>query len=186
MKRLLIALALMATILIACFTTSQHTMSIKPSEISEETKKVLALSDDVQFFDITLDDTVKSHTSSVWIYSNGEWVEDRKTLGDKFSNRQIAFRVTDCSYDLYDFNKDGHVKSSCPILGTDFENCTVIQSAKIDKPTTIELNKETPIWVKIGTDKSRMRTIDITEDFRTYKCKAGIAVTFTVSDEIVE
>lgn len=187
MKKVLIALTLMATILIAGFTSSQHTMLIKPSKFSEQTKKALGLSnDEVQFFDITLDDTVKSHTLSVWVYSNGEWVGDRKTLGDNFAFRQIAIGLNDSSYDIYDFHKEGYVKASCPILGTDFENCTVIQSAKIDEPTTIELNKETPIWVKIGTDKNSMRTIDITQDFRTYECKTGVAITFTASDEIVE
>lgn len=67
-------------------------MSIKPSEFSEETLKVLDFFDDeLQFFDIKLDETVKSYTMSIWVYRDGEWYEDGMTTGqvDYLSN-QVA------------------------------------------------------------------------------------------------
>ena len=50
-------------VLSACEKTEQKVMYIKPSEFTEETREVLGLFDDeVQFFDIVLDETVKSET----------------------------------------------------------------------------------------------------------------------------
>ena len=49
-------------------------MYIKPSELSDETMEVLDLFDDeIQFFDISFDETVKSYAISVWVYRDGEW-----------------------------------------------------------------------------------------------------------------
>ena len=54
----------------ACAKTEQKEMYIKPSEFTEETREVLELFDDeVQFFDIVLDETVKSETSSMENYN---------------------------------------------------------------------------------------------------------------------
>ena len=69
---------------------------------------------------------------------------------------------------------------------TPFEESMGIGYSKIDREIPIELNKEIPICVKIGTSSNRMEVLDITEDFRKIECDAGIAVTITVSDEIVE
>ena len=50
----------------ACAKEEQKGMYIKPSEFTEETREVLDLFDDeVQFFDIVLDETVKSETITV-------------------------------------------------------------------------------------------------------------------------
>ena len=75
---------------------------------------------------------------------------------------------------------------SYPSLDTPFEESMGIGYSKIDREIPIELNKEIPICVKIGTSSNRMEVLDITEDFRKIECDAGIAVTITVSDEIVE
>ena len=81
---------------------------------------------------------------------------------------------------------NGHEKYSYPSLDTPFEESMGIGYSKIDREIPIELNKEIPICVKIGTSSNRMEVLDITEDFRKIECDAGIAVTITVSDEIVE
>lgn len=188
MKKLFAMMLFAAITLTACISAPPNGMSIKPSEFSEETKKVLEVFDDeIQFFDISLEETAKSHTMSVWLYQDGEWIESGGTTGGiDFLNGQIAIRLTDSSYDLYVIDESGHIKYSCPVLETEFENSTAIGGSKIDKVTTLELNKETPIWVKIGTDKNSMRVMDMTEDFRNTECNAGIAITLTISDKVVE
>lgn len=40
--------------------------------------------------------------------------------------------------------------------------------------------------MKVGTASNQMEVLDITQDFREMECNAGIAVTLTLSDEIVE
>lgn len=190
MKKLLtIAICLVLIVLVtACSQTENYSMSIKPSEFSEETLKVLDLFDDeLQFFNVKLNKTVKSYTMSVWVYRDGEWHEDGKTTGKiDFLSNQIAIKLTDNSYDLFVVDDSGHIKYSYPVLETDFENSMGIGGSRVDREIPIELNKEMPIWVKIGTDKNSMSVTDITEDFRNSDCNAGIAITLTVSDKVVE
>lgn len=138
-------------------------------------------------FDISLDENVKSFEISVWVYRDGEWFEDGKTHGNNdFLGKRIAIRLTENSYELYNISDNGHEKYSYPSLDTPFEESMGIGYSKIDREIPIELNKEIPICVKIGTSSNRMEVLDITEDFRKIECDAGIAVTITVSDEIVE
>ena len=98
----------------------------------------------------------------------------------------LVTALTENSYELYNISDNGHEKYSYPSLDTPFEESMGIGYSKIDREIPIELNKEIPICVKIGTSSNRMEVLDITEDFRKIECDAGIAVTITVSDEIVE
>ena len=85
MKKIIYALLVGVIIftLCACSQNKHSTMYIKPSELSDETMEVLGLFDDeIQFFDISLDENVKSFEISVWVYRDGEWFEDGKTHGD--------------------------------------------------------------------------------------------------------
>ena len=190
MKKTISVLLAVAMIfsLCACSQNKQSGISIKPTEFSEETLEVLDLFDDeIQFFDISLDENVKSFESSVWVYRDGEWFEDGKTHGNNDSlGKRIAIRLTENSYELYNISDNGHEKYSYPSLDTPFEESMGIGYSKIDREIPIELNKEIPICVRIGTSSNRMEVLDITEDFRKIECDAGIAVTITVSDEIVE
>ena len=190
MKRLVsLATALMLVVsLAACGSQKQANMTIRPSVFSKETDEVLSLFDDeVQFFDIKLDDTVKSYSMILWAYQNGEWEEAGRTEGkSEFLGSRIAIRLTENSYDLYTADETGNTKFSYPTVETGFENSIAKGGEKIDREIPLELNKETPIWVKIGTDTGSMRVGDITDDFRQADCNAGIAVTLTVSDQIVE
>ena len=80
----------------------------------------------------------------------------------------------------------GHVKYTSPNLNTTFEESVAIIGSRIEGETKLILNEETPIWMKIGSKSSSMESYNVTEDFRTMDCNAGIVVTITVSDEIVE
>ncbi len=190
MKKMICALlaGLLMLTLCACELDYPYTMYIKPSKFSEETLEVLSLFDnEIQFFDLSVDETVKSFTMSTWVYHDGEWIEGGKTSGKTdFLSGRIAVRLTETSYDFYTIDDNGHVKYSSPALDTPFEESMGIGNVRIGRKTPIELNKEIPIWVKIGTASGSMRAMDITDDFRTLECNAGVAVTLTVSDKVVE
>jgi len=176
--------------LCACAQNTQDMQSgmyVRPSEFSEETAKVLELFDDeLQFFDISLDETVKSFAISLWVYRDGEWEAGQSTYGgSEFLPGRIAIRLTETSFDLYTMDENGHTKLSCPVAETPFEESTGIGGARVDREIPIELHREIPLWVKIGTTENSMELMDITDDFRNAECNAGVAVTLTVSDEIV-
>ena len=172
----------------ACTKDDNNTpteMIIKPSSFSKETTDVLKLFDDeLQFFDITLNETAKSERITIWIYKDGEWVQAGHTTGAVNQlNRRIAIRLTETNYDLYSIEDTGYNKYSSSNLDTTFSESMGISRIRIDGDTPIELNKEIPIVVKFGTDKDYMKVYDISEDFREYECNAGIAITLTVSDQ---
>ena len=187
LKSLFIAIVLVFT-LSGCENKEDKGMYIKPSEFSEETRKVLNLFDDeVQFFDIVLDETVKSETITVWVYKNGVWEESGKTSGPvELLDRQIAIRLTENSYDLYSIDESGHVKYSCLDLDTSFDESMGILSSRVEGETKLILNEETPILMKLGSKSGSMENYNVTEDFRTMDCDAGVVVTLTVSDEVIE
>ena len=172
----------------ACAGEEQKKMYIKPSEFTEETREVLELFDDeVQFFDLVLDETVKSETITVWVYRDGEWQESGKTYGPvEKLERRIAIRLTEDSYELYSIDESGYVKYTSPNLNTTFDESVASISSRIEGETQLILNEETPLWIKIGSESSSMESYNVTEDFRTMDCNAGIVVTLTVSDELVE
>lgn len=171
----------------ACAKTEQGRMYIMPSEFTDETRETLELFDDeVQFFDIVLDETVKSETITVWVYRDGTWEESGKTSGSvEELERRIAIRLTENSYDLYSMDESGHVKYTSA-LNTTFDESMAVVSSRVEGETLLVLNEETPIWMKIGSKSSSMEGFNVTEDFRNMDCNAGIVVTITVSDEIVE
>lgn len=190
LRRYASILAIIISVLVssACAKTEQKEMYIKPSEFTEETREVLELFDDeVQFFDIVLDETVKSETITVWVYRDGIWEENGKTSGPVDAlKRRIAIRLTENSYELYSMDESGHVKYTCPELNVSFDNSVAIIGSRVEGETQLVLNEETPIWMKIGSETSSMENYNVTEDFRTMDCNAGVVITLTVSDEIVE
>lgn len=178
-----ILLALTLLLLSSCGNAQQSdVITIKPTEFSAETQKVLELFDnETVFFDISVDETVKSQEIIIWVYKDGEWVQNGRTYGNVKSPRsQIAIRLTDTAYDLYEINENGHSKYSYPEIETDFSSSTSISSRRITSPTPIVLNEEIPLWVKLGTDKN---SLSVRDNFREADCNAGIAFTVTFSDK---
>lgn len=173
--------------LTACTQNEQTIMSIKPGEFSPETQEVFEwFTDEVELFDISLDETAKSHKLSFWIYRDGEWTEEGNLCEIiDCSTGKIALRLTDSSYDLCFIDENSHAKYDCPTTETTFENSEVTGITKIDKETPIELNKELPVWVKLGTNANTL-DMNINNDFRNIECSEGIAITLTVSDKILE
>lgn len=164
-------------------------MYIKPSEFSQETIEVLKLfNDEIQFYDVSLNESAKSYDITIWIYRDGEWVDEGKTYGDvKFIGDRIALRLTENSCDIYNITKnEGYSKASYQLVETSFSNSMSKISRRIDNEEVLELNKEVPIWVKIGTDATSFSVSDFEKNFREIECSAGIVITLTVSDKVVE
>ena len=62
---------------------AKQSMVIRPSEFSEETRKVLTIvEDELVFFDYEVDETIRSKTIDIWQYQEGQWVSagDRKSV----------------------------------------------------------------------------------------------------------
>lgn len=159
-----------------------NAMIIKPSEFSKETEEVLKLFDNEIFFlDYKVDETAVSQSINLWIYKDGEWVEAGATFGEiKFLENRIAIQITDDNYNLYMIDENGHSKYGFPVQ-TDFSVSTAFISSQLSDPTNIELNKEIPLFVKLGTDKNAIRTTST--DFRNSDCNAGVAITITLTDK---
>ncbi len=189
MKKIFMLLLSLVTVfsVTGCSQNSNYDISIKASEFSEETLNVLELIDDeLQIFDIKVDETVKSYSMSVWGYRDGQWHEDGNTYGNiEMLGGQVAIKLSETDCELFYINDNGHSSYSYPIE-TDFESSTSSGGSRIDEEIQIEINKETPIWVKTGTEESTFKVMNISEDFRNSECNAGVAVTLTFSDEVVE
>ena len=191
MKKLL-SLILTITCLITLFGCNnqntqikQPAMIIKPSEFSQETQDVLKLFDDeIQFFDIQLNETAKSFTISVWEYKDGEWKDVGTSSGQaEFLGNKIAIKLTETSYELYHIDENGHSSIKSPALDTSFENTKSTIKWKVDQEEILELNKEKIIYAKIGTNKNEFSTAGISTNFREVECDAGIVITLTIFDK---
>jgi len=186
MKKIYFIIFVLVTLLLSACTNDLTTggkMTIKPSQFSKETQEVLKLFDDeILFLDYKVDETVKAYSINLWAYQNGEWIGNGATSGGFDLGDRIALRLTDNSYDLYTIDETGHTKYGINDLGTDFSVCTSIASTRLTNPTSIELNKEIPLWVKIGTDKHGISIGEI-HDFRNSDCNAGVAITVTFYDK---
>lgn len=166
----------------------QDEMYIMPSQFSEETLEVLEVLDhEIQFFDISLNETAKSHTVSVWVYRDGQWHEDGKSYGEtKFLGDRYAIRLTETSCELISMDENGHTRSTYPVLDTSFDKSMASAGWRLNEKQTVELNKEMPLWVMIGFKDGSFQVSDLKENFREIECEAGIAVTITVSDEVAD
>lgn len=166
---------------------NQGEMYIMPSQFSEETMEVLEVLDhELQFFDISINDTAKSHTVSVWVYRDGEWHEDGKTYGEtKFLGERLGIKLTSTSCELISMDENGHTRMDYPVLDTSFDETTSSVEWRLRDKRTIELNKEIPLWVIAGSEDGYFQFYTSEENFRQAECDAGVAVTITLSDEEV-
>lgn len=183
-------------VLLACFSLlsgcggkvmekNQESMHIKPSEFSEETLDVLELLDDeIQFFDIQLNDTAKSFTISIWQYQDDQWCEIGTSSGQaEFLGNRLAIRLDETTYEIIHIDENGHSSIKSPALDSKFEETMAKISWKIDQEESLEINKEKVILAKIGTNKNEFSTSIISTDFKEIECDAGIIITLTIFDK---
>lgn len=187
MKKILLLFALLITIMLSACSKPNQELTIKPSHFSEETQEVLKIFDDeIIFLDYTIDETIKSLSIDLWVYQNGEWINNGNTFGNIDSvNNRLALRLTETSYDLFIIDEEGYSEHSTPNIGADFSNFTSVTSTRLTNPTPIKPNEEIPLWVKLGTNKNSIESARLT-DFRNADCDTGVAITVTFSDKSVE
>ena len=176
----------MILLLVACNNNSTGNMIIRESEFSEETKEVLSLiNDEMVFFDYKVDKSIKSMSTDIWTCDNEEWTNGGAVLGNvESSNRRLAIRINDLSYDIFSINKDGHTKSSHPII-VDFNDSNVVSNSRLDNPREIEANKEIPLWTRLGSNRNSNFFASLS-DFRESECDTGLAITVTFYAKEVE
>lgn len=184
--RKILYIFLLVLIMSLCSCSNVATMTIKPTEFSKETQEVLEVLDkNIIFLDCILDETVKSKSINLWFYKDGEWVEGGRTYGNtKYLKSKIALILTEKNFGICDINENGHSKSTFR-PETDFSKANVVVSSQLSSPTQITLNKEITLWSKLGTEKDSLSTRG-NNDFRKTDCDAGIAITVTYSDKVVD
>lgn len=162
----------------------QPAMIIKPSEFSQETLDVLKLFDDeIQFFDIQLDDTAKSFVISIWQYQDEQWSEIGTTSGQaEFLGNRIAIKLDETTYEIYHMDENGHSSIKSPALDLKFEDTIASIQWKVDQEEILKINEEKIIYAKVGTNKNEFSTSIISTDFREIDCDAGIVITLTLFD----
>ncbi len=183
-----VILAIILLILSSCTGNNyleDDSMTIKPSEFSDETNQILNLIDDeMAFFDYNIDETIKSISVELWMYENNTWQSIGKIYGNTDSNSgRLAIRINDASYDIFEIDENGHTKSSYEST-VDFEKSNAITGTRLSNKTKIETDKEITLWTKLGSDDTSM--ISSSADFRHSECDTGLAVTVMFSDKPVE
>lgn len=191
-KSAFIIIVLLSVLLTACGSNQKEaarnkTMIMKPSEFSEETKEILKILDDeISFFDYSVDETIKSIRIDIWAYKDGKWIGAGNTFGNlKESDGRIAVRINDTSYDIFDIDETGYVKSSFESI-IDFNKSKTKTSSSLSHPTEIEPGKEISLRVKLGFDTAKAVSTGTAGDFRESDCDSGLAVTVIFSTESVE
>lgn len=189
MKRIYSKIALVIAVcivLMGCSNTHTFNMSIQPSTFSQETTDILKLFDDeIQFYDIFLDESAKYRKISVWLYGNDGWYKAGETSGEvEYLDNRIAIRLTKEVYELYVIDENGHTKYSLPITEANFENLDEQMDWRLSQKTPIELNKELVLWAKIATDNNdALGTDEMIKDFKNIECSGGVVITITILDE---
>lgn len=184
----IVLILLLAVGLTACGQgETKQSMTIWPSEFSEETQKALTIVDDeLAYFDYAVDETIRSQSIDIWQYKDGQWVSAGRTYGDLDERKgQIAIRLNDASYDIFDIDGSGHTKYSSKSV-VDFSTAGAQSSKRLGEPTTITAGTEIPLWVVLGHEGDRIETSNATGDFRQADCISGLAVTVTFYEESME
>lgn len=195
-KSVFLMILLLTMVLTACSRQKEaaendaaqnETMTIKPSEFSEETQDVLKIMDDeISFFDYSVDETIKSMRIDIWAYEDGKWTGAGNSYGNlKGSTGRIAVRINDATYDIFDIDESGYAKTSCESI-VDFEKSKTKTMSSLSHPTKIEPGKEISLWVKLGFDTLEAVSPGTAGNFREADYDSGLAVTITFSTESVE
>ncbi len=189
MKKLL-SLILSAMLLFSLTACSDNeSMYIKESEFSSETLEIISLFDgDLQFFDLKVDDSVKSYTVSVHNFEDGNWVVTGNMYGN-FTSDEVRLGVL-LNYDnctIFLMDDSGYSSYYQEDLNTDFSSSLSIGGAILSTQQSLELNKETAVMLSIGSLSDSMSIYEISEDFRSRytDINTGLVVTITLSEEEV-
>lgn len=186
----IILFLIMILSLVACKNNKNHikstddTMTIQKSELSEETQEVLKIiENEIAFFDYEVDNTIKSMSIDIWTYEDGKWMNSGGTYDNiNSSKKRIAIRQTQNSYDIFELDDSGYTKYTYDNI-VDFSKCSMQTYFRLTHPTNIEIGKEITLWVNLGTTKNFLSS---SENFREADCNVGVAVTITFSDKSID
>lgn len=161
------------------------TTTLKPCDLSDETKNVLEMfNDNIVFYDLTLDDEVKSYSLSLWIYKDNQWKEQFQSKDnlDK-RNCQIGFSVIGNECYLMIIDGEKKIKMSSELEKFEFDKNLGSYSQQIDKTIDVEIDKEVLLWIKCSHNSLSVR---IPDNFREADCEEGFALTITLSDKTIK
>ena len=163
-------------------------MYIQPTEFSQETQKILQIfENEMYFFDVKVDDTVKSYQVQIWTVKDGMWINGTEAYGYIENIGDLyAIKLTDTNLELYSIDEDGFSKSSYEGLETNFDNCTTVTWWQLDDKREIVVDEEIVLWTMVGTDKTFFEFSDLENNFKEIDCTNGIAITITFRDTELE
>lgn len=158
------------------------TMTIVKTQFSPDTEEILKLLDvKGGFFDFAVDSTINGYSMNVWVLTNGEWVSSGEISG-KIENKQgqVGIQLLEDGCNFYQLSATGHTKYSVK-YDTHLKECSATGRMVLnpeEQITVIEPGKEQFLFLELGW-KDPMIQADVTEDFRTSNCDAGVAATIT-------
>ncbi len=136
------------------------------------------------FFDYTVDESIRSVSAEVWKYEDGSWTQSGHVFGNiEPGEYRMGFRVTPSGYEIFDISDTGH--STYTYQDTvDFNGSGAAISTQLSDPREIVCGEEIPLWMKTSSDSSAVGGVTL-GDFRSIDCTAGLAVTVTFSDTLI-
>ena len=187
MRRLTVLVLALTALLSLAACGKDRGMEVRPSEFSEETRKVLSILDgELAFFDYETDNTIRSMTVTLWSFEEGAW-ESVAFLADaiEVGEAQVAVRMGENTFDFYNLSEDGYTRRSWEGTRSDFDGIEFVGNQRLPGPTAIVPGEEIALWVRLGMEGNSIRAGDM-EDFRSADCAAGLAVTVTFSEAELE
>lgn len=195
MKRLTALLAAAVLLLTACGEkpetppedqsterNSAATMTIAQTRFSQDTEEILKLLDlKGGFFDFAVDSSISGYSMNVWVLTNGEWVSSGEISG-KIENKQgqVGIQLLEDGCNFYQLSDTGHTKYSVK-YDTQLKQCSAVGRKFLDtanQVVIIEPGKEQFLFLELGW-KDPAAQANVTEDFRSASCDAGVAATIT-------
>ena len=162
--------------------------TIRPAVFSQDAQDLLDVlggDDTLAFFDYTVEEPIRSVSTEVWKYEDGDW----KQYGHVFGNiapgeYRMGFRLTPSGYEIFDISDTGHNTYTYqdPI---DFDGSGATISTQLGDPREIVCGEEIPLWMKTSSDSSAVGGVTL-GDFRSIDCTAGLALTVTFSETPID
>ena len=174
---------------------NEPTMGISPSIFTKETQDLLDLiGDETMFFDIILDESIKSFTIQTHIFENEKWnsyetmsstIDHNDLILDsdksiKNSLNRIGFGFTDVGFNFYEISNNGHSKFETESTIPDFSLFSSSSTETLDTNKTIVAGEEITLYSRIASNDNPWSTGHY--NFRNSNCDAGYAVTVTFND----
>ena len=162
--------------------------TIRPAVFSEDAQKLLDVlnseAEALAFFDYTVEEPVRSVSTEVWKYEDGSWKQSGHVFGNiEPGEYRMGFRLTSSGYEIFDISDTGH--STYTYQDTvDFNGSGAAISTQLSDPREIVCGEEIPLWMKTSSDSTAVGGVTL-GDFRSIDCTAGLAVTVTFSDTLI-